>query len=149
MKKQNKMRVFYMNEYEKFFFKFPYIFSKTILSLNFFNWTHLFKKSVIQKTLFWEKRFVKFRRLCRLPSSCMKMKLSPAENDIYLLQINSLETTVTGVYIPWNHYFLEYMFALPQKPASPCMKKTDFTTGFSRGPVFPRRENMDSMKQQQ
>ncbi len=72
--------------------------------------------------------------LCRLFNSWIKMKLFLAESDIYLLQINSLETTVTGVYITtasMNLYssFLERL-AFLQKPGSPCMKKHDFTTGF-------------------
>ncbi len=57
--------------------------------------------------------------MCRLPSSWIKMKLFPTERNVYLLWNNSLETTVTGVYIPWNHCFLESIFAFLQRPESP------------------------------
>ncbi len=92
----------------------------------------------------------------------MKMKLFLAESNVYLLQINSLETTVTGIYILWNHYFLESMFALLEKTrlsSKTCeslYKKTWFYNrflkkgkSFQEGQVFPNRANMDSMKQQQ
>ncbi len=62
------------------------------------------------------------------------MKLFSAESDIYLLRINSLETTVTGV--------LESMLTLLQKPGT----NTILQQVFEEGQVFQRRANMDSMK---
>ncbi len=80
------------------------------------------------------------------------MKLFPADSNVYLLQINSLKTTVAGVYILGNHCFFKFMVALLGKIAffkNLSEKKGFYNRFFEEGQVFPRRANADSRKQQQ